>query len=59
MLRKIAFIFALGLSASYGTANAMSPCEQICEENFQLCSSNGQDPDRCLAWLNACVQICP
>ncbi|UTY56352.1 hypothetical protein [Massilia sp. erpn] len=57
MLKKITFIFALGLSMAYGMAHAMSACEQICHENFQSCSVTGQAA--CWAKLRACIQRCP
>ncbi|NVE01030.1 hypothetical protein [Massilia sp. BJB1822] len=57
MLKKITFIFALGLSMAYGAANATSACEQICHENFQSCSNAGQAG--CWVKLRACIQRCP
>lgn len=56
MLKKFTFIFALGVSMAYGTANAMSACEQVCHDNFQSCSA-GQAA--CWAKLRACIQRCP
>lgn len=56
MLKKIAFIFALGLSASY--AMAAGSCEAQCTEKFDLCNARGTPPGLCSFEYRNCVDRC-
>ncbi|AKU22499.1 hypothetical protein MJ904_11440 [Massilia sp. MB5] len=56
MLKKIAFIFALGLSASY--AMAAGSCEGQCAEKFAFCNAHGKPPGLCSMEYRNCIDRC-
>ncbi|MBB3119164.1 hypothetical protein FHS03_002215 [Massilia violacea] len=56
MLKKIAFIFALGLSASYAMAAGF--CEPQCAEKLAFCNAHGKPPSLCSGEYSMCMYRC-